>query len=101
MTHEIFNGIVIDEQTQLSLNELCKACSHSAEWVIELVEEGVLEPLGDQQTEWHFNEKSLIRVRSAMRLQRDLGLNLAGIALVLELLDEIEMLKSQLTQHGL
>lgn len=101
MNHEIINGIIIDEQTELSLHELCNACSHSAEWVIELVEEGVLEPAGYQQTEWSFNGKSLIRVRSAMRLERDLGLNLAGIALVLDLLDEIEILKSQLTQHGL
>jgi len=101
MSLEILDGIIIDEQTELSLNDLCKACSHSAEWVIELVEQGVLEPAGYQQTEWRFSGKSLIRVRSAMRLQRDLGLNLAGIALVLDLLDEIEILKSRLTQHGL
>ncbi|MEO5655034.1 MAG: chaperone modulator CbpM [Nitrosospira sp.] len=31
-----------------------------------------------------------------MRLQHDLGVNLAGIALALQLLDEVEMLRARL-----
>ena len=33
-----------------------------------------------------------------MRLQRDLGINLAGIALTLDLLDEINTLEARLQQ---
>lgn len=96
MTQITLTGIVLDEQTELSLNDLCRACSSSAEWVIELVEEGVLEPLGYQQTEWRFTGTSLQKAHTAMRLQRDLGLNLAGVALALDLLDEIDTLQARL-----
>jgi len=98
MNQQILNGILIDEQTELSLNDLCKACSSSAEWIIELVEEGALEPIGYVQTQWRFSGNSLKRARTAMRLQHDLGLNLAGIALALDLLEQIETLESRLCQ---
>lgn len=100
MNQQILNGILIDEQTELSLNDLCKACSSSAEWIIELVEEGALEPISYQQTQWRFPGNSLQRVRTAMRLQRDLGINLAGIALTLDLLDKIKILESRLSQFS-
>ena len=98
MSQQMLNGILIDEQTELSLNDLCQVCSSSAEWIIELVAEGALEPIGYQRTQWRFSGNSLQRARTAMRLQRDLGLNLAGIALALELLDKIETLESRLCQ---
>ncbi len=43
-----------------------------------------------------FQETCLVRVRSALRLHRDLGVNLAGIALALDLMEELENLRSQL-----
>ena len=98
MNQQMHNGILINEEIELSLNDLCKACSSSAEWIIELVEEGALEPIGYQQTQWRFSGINLQKARTAMRLQRDLGLNLAGIALALELLDTIETLESRLCQ---
>lgn len=101
MTQKILNGILLDEQAELTLSDLCCACSMSAEWVIELVEEGALEPmelkpLMHQQTQWRFSVSALQRARTAMRLQRDLGLNLAGVALALDLLDEINTLELRL-----
>lgn len=98
MNQQILNGILLDEQTELSLNELCKACSSSAEWIIELVEEGALEPVEYQQTQWRFSGTSLQKALTAMRLQRDLGINLSGIALALDLLDKIETLEARLCQ---
>jgi chaperone modulatory protein CbpM len=35
-----------------------------------------------------------------MRLQRDLGVNLAGVALALDLLQEIELLWARLNKSG-
>ena len=101
MKQKILNGILLDEQTELSLNELCCACSSSEEWIIELVEEGALEPVnlqttGYQQTQWRFSASSLQRARTAMRLQRDLSINLSGVALALDLLEEIETLEARL-----
>ena len=101
MKQKILDGVLLNEQAELTLNDLCLACSSSAEWIIELVEQGALEPVGlksisYQQTQWRFSGDSLQRARKAMRLQRDLGINLAGVALALELLDEIETLESRL-----
>lgn len=96
MAQTTLNGIVLDENTEVSLNDLCRACSSSAEWVIELVSEGVLEPISYQQTHWRFTGVSLQKAQTAARLQRDLGINTAGIALALELLDEIETLRARL-----
>lgn len=96
MTQTILNGVLLDEHTELTLNDLCQACSTSAEWIIELVGEGVLEPINYQQTHWRFTGLSLKKAQTAIRLQRDLGINIAGIALALELLDEVESLQTKL-----
>lgn len=96
MTEEILTGLLLEEQLELTLAELCNACSQHAEWVIQLVDEGVLEPVGSEQREWRFSVISLQRAQTAIRLQRDLGVNLAGVALALDLLDEITTLRSRL-----
>ena len=103
MTQKIITGILLDEQAELSLTDLCRVCSSSADWIIELVEEGILEPVGYQQTrwqqtQWRFSVESLQRARTAMRLQHDLGINLAGIAVVLDLLEEIDSLQARLSR---
>ena len=43
---EILSGIVLDEHTEVSTREICRACASSEEWVIELVEEGILDAGG-------------------------------------------------------
>ncbi len=96
MKDKILTGTLLDEQTELTLNDLCKACSSSADWIIELVDYGALEPIGSEQLNWRFSVTSLQRVRTAMRLQRDLEINLAGVALALDLLDEIKHLRIRL-----
>ena len=96
MKQTTLSGILLDEHIELSLDDLCRACASSTEWVIELVEEGALEPVGDEQSGWRFTGTSLQRAHTAMRLQRDLGINMAGIALALDLLDEIETMRARL-----
>jgi chaperone modulatory protein CbpM len=99
MDQIILNGILLDEQVELSLDELSRACACSSEWLIELVEEGALEPVymvPGVYPQWRFPGNSLQRARTAMRLQRDLAINLSGVALALDLLDEIEALEARL-----
>jgi len=101
MTEKILKGILLDEQSELSLNDLSYACCRSAEWVIELVEEGAIEPVGHkthgtQKTPWRFSASSLQTAQTAMRLQQDLNINIAGVALVLDLLQKIESLQAEL-----
>ena len=96
MNQQTLVGVLLDEKVELSLGELCRACSSSEEWVIELVEEGVLEPTGRDRARWRFSGSSLHRARAAMRLQQDLRINLAGIALALDLMKEIDTLRERL-----
>lgn len=86
-------GVLLDDQVRLSLDEICEACSCRREWVVELVEYGILEPLDADGDEWRFTGVSLSRAYTARRLQQDLGVNLAGVALALDLLEEIEALR--------
>lgn len=96
MNQKTLTGILLDERTDLSLNDLSRTCSVSVEWVIELVEEGVLEPIGHEQAHWQFPGTSVQKTRVALRLQHDLGINLAGVALALDMLNEIDTLRARL-----
>ena len=89
-------GTILEEEVVLSLGELCRASRLSAERVIELAEEGVVEPIGRSPERWQFRGVSLRRIRRARRLKEDLGVNTAGVALVLDLLEELEELRTRL-----
>ena len=99
MKKTTLTGLLLDEHIELSLIDISQACSLSMDKIIELVEEGVLEPKGDEPSNWRFRGTSLGKARAAMRLQEDLGVNLAGVALVLDLLDELEALRSRLCRY--
>ena len=79
-----------------TLDDFCEICQVTVESVYELVDYGVLNPVGASSTEWRFPTQAIIQARRALRLQRDLELNLAGIALALELLDDNERLRREL-----
>ena len=87
---------LIDEQAIFTLAELCRCFGIEAEFIEELVEQGILEPVGRQGRHWYFPSSSLRRTRITLHLQRDLGVNLAGAALALDLLERIEELDARL-----
>ena len=96
----LLTGEVLEEDVELSLADLCRVCQLSAEQVFQLVDEGLLEPRGRNPGQWRFHGRSVRRVRCVMRLERDLGVNLAGAALALELLDELQRLRARLNRLG-
>jgi chaperone modulatory protein CbpM len=91
---------VLEDQTGLTLDELCRACDVPTEWLLELVEEGVITPSGDVAPQWRFTGVHLRHARVAVRLQRDLGVNPAGAALALQLMEELDVLRAQLQSLG-
>jgi chaperone modulatory protein CbpM len=95
-TQTILTGIIVEDNTEFTLGELSRACGMPAEWILTLVEEGVIEPANTEQSHWHFSGHCLRRVRIAQRLQSDLGINIAGTALALELLEEVETLRQRI-----
>ena len=93
---KLLRGDLLDEDVEMTLAQLCQACELSEAQIIELVEQGVIDPLGQEPAEWRFVSVSLRRVRITRNLQRDLGVNAPGAALALELLEEIEELRARL-----
>lgn len=95
----IINGVILDETVTFSFEEMCHTCGIEAEELIAMVEEGLLEPHGATPQVWRFPAASLSRALTACRLQRDLHINLAGAALVLELLEELRELRARLRER--
>jgi chaperone modulatory protein CbpM len=109
---KLLSGDLIGEDEEITLEQLCRACELSEQEIIQLVDQGILEPMGPEPAEWRFVSVSLrrvritrnlqrdlgVRVRITRNLQRDLGVNAPGAALALELLEEIEELRSRLRQ---
>ena len=93
-------GQVLDEETEVTLIQLCRSCDVRGELIEAMVEQGILEPSGRRGRHWCFPTSSLRRTRITVRLQRDLGVNLAGAALALELLDRIDELNARLRTMG-
>ncbi len=86
-----------DPNATLTLEELCRACAVQTDFVMAMLEEGAAQPVEGQRPDtWRFNEVQVRRVTVAWRLQRDLGVNPAGAALALQLLDDMETLRAQL-----
>ena len=82
----------------VTLDELCLLCSVQTDWIVELVSEGILEPEGDKQPDWRFSANCISRTQIAWRLKQDLGVNQAGIAIALDLLEERKKMQQRLLQ---
>jgi chaperone modulatory protein CbpM len=93
---DVLTGLLIEEHMELTLADLCRVCTVREESVVALVEEGILTPRGKAPAEWRFPERSLALATKALRLQRDLSVNTAGVAVILELLEEVEDLRARL-----
>jgi chaperone modulatory protein CbpM len=91
--------MVFNEQTEITVVELCELCSVRPETIDELIAEGILEPRAAGTTP-RLPYSSVRITSTVVRLQRDLGVNLAGAALALELLEKIDRLRAQLRTAG-
>lgn len=95
----IVEARVLDETMALQLDELCSRLRVERQWVVELVEIGALEPRGGvDPAAWAFEAAAVPRLRAITRLVEDLGVNLAGAALILELADDRRRLLARLRQ---
>lgn len=97
----LIHGTVVEEEVHLTLVELCQACNADEKYILEWIAEGLLHPVGKSPQDWRFGGDSLRRARLALRLTRDLEIDPAGVALALDLLDEIATLRTRLQRAGL
>jgi chaperone modulatory protein CbpM len=88
-------GAIFEESAVLTVKDLSRMCAVDEQHIVEFVEEGVLSVVEINTAEWHFTGAALRRARLALRLERDLELNLAGVALALELIEELQRLRRE------
>lgn len=101
MENEILTGSVIGDEGVLALEELARACGVEAEWIVELVAVGVLEPQGTEASRWRFCATDLTCARRVARLQRDFGATIEAAAVMIDLLQQIDQLRARLKRAGL
>jgi chaperone modulatory protein CbpM len=89
-------GSIVENEVHMTMVELAEATRTPEDLIMAWVSEGVLSPAGVTPQDWRFSGDSLRRAKTAARLMRDLELNSPGVALALDLLDEITQLRQQL-----
>jgi len=86
------------EPEQLTLEGLAACAGVHPTLIQHFVEYGLLEPSARTGTQWLFDTACIARLRMIERLRRDLGANLAGIAVILDLLDRLTALQREVEQ---
>jgi chaperone modulatory protein CbpM len=91
---------VVENEVHMTIVELSHAARTPQELIMSWVSEGVLSPVGSSPEDWRFSGDSLRRAKTAAHLTHDLELNAPGVALALDLLDEIAQLRSRLLRES-
>ena len=92
-------GSVVENEVHMTIVELSHASCTPQELIMSWVTEGVLSPTGASPEDWRFGGDSLRRAKTAAHLTHDLELNVPGVALALELLEEITQLRALLNRQ--
>ena len=100
MNSTLLVGVCLDDDQALELEAFAQACGTAPETVVLLVEEGLLSPAVESPA-WRFGGEELARARRILRLQRDFEANLDAVAVMLELMDEIDRLRGVLRRAGI
>lgn len=96
MSVQITETIWLNSDEVCSLQHVAAVSGLSEADVLDLVETGVLAPVGDEPESHMFYTECIVVARKARRLRDDFELNADGLALVLKLLDRVDALESEL-----
>jgi MerR HTH family regulatory protein len=84
-----------DNTDQLYTFEYAASVTQTSIMLIQVyIQLGVIEPIGD-----FLHSREVARIDQIQRLRRDLGLNLVGAAMVLDMAQEMAQLRAQLEAH--
>jgi len=87
---------IVEDEVHMTIVELSHAASTPEELIMDWVSEGLLSPVGSSPQDWRFSGDSLKRAKTAARLTRDFEINTSGLALALDLMDQISQLRAEL-----
>ena len=89
----------LDEQHEVSLDELVELSGLTLEELYQLVDSGALIPNQSSEAVWHFNSHCVISIRTLSRLKQDFELEPNALGLLLVFLERIRALELQLSKH--
>jgi len=84
VTHWVVNGLQLCEQEEIPL-----------EYLEQIVAHGIVHPGGDSPETWRFDAHMVQVVRRADRLYRDLEADWGGIALAMDLLQQLQEMRAE------
>ena len=90
-----FETDVLDHTTKLSMADLARVVGVDITWIETLHAHGAI------SVQAGYTVLTMTRLRKARRLEMDLGLNTESLAVVLDLLDQIDQLQGELARHRL
>lgn len=82
-----------EAQYYLTLSEVTLSFGVEAGMIVEIVEQGIISVEKDRPEDWKFDHEALACIRRVLQLHKDLGVNVAGAALAIDLLKEIDRLE--------
>lgn len=95
--NNILIGMLIEETETISYIEVCKKYNIPEKLLIEMMEHGLFTNQSTRLEQLKLNQKELHRIESAFRLHHDLGINLPGVVLAIELLEKIQQMDDELS----
>ena len=84
-----------DERQYVTLERLAHQAGLEPSVIESFVEYGLVEPVSSRGAEPLFNLECIPHLRKIVRLRRDIGVNLSGIAVILDLLEKIRALSQE------
>jgi chaperone modulatory protein CbpM len=84
---QVLEARLLGESDWIAASEICQLCRLDLDAVLELAALGVMSSRERAPGEWQVPATALPRLRVVGRLMRDLGVNVSGAALAVELLD--------------
>ncbi|MGH8209050.1 MAG: chaperone modulator CbpM [Steroidobacteraceae bacterium] len=93
---DLLQAHLLDERDWIGAMEICRLCRIELTAVVELADLGIVSPRGYAPEQWQLPATALPRLRTVSRLMHDLGVNVSGAALAVELLDQQHDLERRL-----
>jgi chaperone modulatory protein CbpM len=86
----------LDLDEPLTFDALAQTVGTRRSLVVRLAQQGLIETVQDETDEPRVPRRVVIKLRRMQRLRRDLGVNFAGAAVILDLVGRIEQLNREL-----
>jgi chaperone modulatory protein CbpM len=89
------------EDSWLTLEQVATACRVDAAWLMRHIEEGLFPHAESVAGTWRFSGASLLRARRMRQLERDFDAVPELAALMADILEELDALRTQIRRDGL